>query len=332
MTIFFANQFAIGKNSRGIRARPLCLRSPVLKFIFRKLVQGILLVVIVSAAVFLLLSAAGGDALSGLRENPQVSAETVERLRVYYALDRPVGERYLRWAADAARGDLGESISFRTPVASMVGSRLLETLKLSAVTLLLALGVSLLFSFLIIRTRSRALDRLAEAFVLVFASTPVIVTSLVVLATVAAASTFAAAGSIIFSAVALAPPFIGLFLAQTKRGFEEAMRENFVQLARSKGLSETAVIIRHAARAAINPLITLLGLSIGALVSGSVIVETVLGRQGIGSLTVAAVRSRDVPLVMGIVLIVSIAVWLGNTIGEFLQMANDRRLFDAERN
>ncbi|MDM7923349.1 MAG: ABC transporter permease, partial [Pyrinomonadaceae bacterium] len=261
--------------------------------------QGVLLVVIVSAAVFVLLSAAGGDALSGLRDNPQVSAETIERLRVYYGLDRPVGERYFRWAADAVRGDLGESISFRTSVASIVGMRLLETLKLSAVTLAIALFVSLLLSFLVVRTRSRMLDRLSEIIVLLFASTPVIVTSLAVLAMIAAASTLSSGSSIFYSAAALAPPFIALFAAQSKRSLAAAMQEDFVQLARSKGLSETAVILRHAARAALNPLITLTGLSIGALVSGSVIVETVLGRQGIGALTVAAVRSRDVPLVMG---------------------------------
>lgn len=304
----------------------------MLKFIVRKLVQGVLLVVIVSAAVFVLLSAAGGDALSGLRDNPQVSAETIERLRVYYGLDRPVGERYFRWAADAVRGDLGESISFRTSVASIVGMRLLETLKLSAVTLAIALFVSLLLSFLVVRTRSRMLDRLSEIIVLLFASTPVIVTSLAVLAMIAAASTLSSGSSIFYSAAALAPPFIALFAAQSKRSLAAAMQEDFVQLARSKGLSETAVILRHAARAALNPLITLTGLSIGALVSGSVIVETVLGRQGIGALTVAAVRSRDVPLVMGIVLIVSVAVWLGNALAELLQMLNDRRLLDAERN
>ncbi|MDM7924346.1 MAG: ABC transporter permease subunit, partial [Pyrinomonadaceae bacterium] len=97
----------------------------------------------------------------------------------------------------------------------------------------------------------------------------------------------------------------------------------------SRGLGD---VYKRQARAALNPLITLTGLSIGALVSGSVIVETVLGRQGIGALTVAAVRSRDVPLVMGIVLIVSVAVWLGNALAELLQMLNDRRLLDAERN
>lgn len=302
----------------------------VLKFTIRKLIQGILLVFIVSAAAFGLLSAAGGDALSGLRENPQVSAETVERLRIVYGLDRPATERYFRWLGGAVSGDLGESLSFRTPVVSIVGSRLLETIKLAAVTLVMVLFVAFSVTFFRIRTQSRFLQRFSELAVLVFSSTPVIVTSLAVLAFAAAFSMMAGGASLWISAAALAPPFTAVFIAQSGKALDAAMREEFVKLARAKGLSETIVILRHAARAALNPLITLTGLSIGALISGSVIVETVLGRQGIGSLTVAAVRSRDVPLVMGIVLAASIAVWFGNTAGEILQIANDRRLLEKE--
>lgn len=302
----------------------------VLKFTIRKLIQGILLVFVVSAAAFGLLSAAGGDALSGLRENPQVSAETIERLRVVYGLDRPAPERYFRWLGNALSGDLGESISFRTPVVSIVGARLLETVKLAAVTLAIVLLASLSLTYFRIRTRSPIIRRISEIAVLVFSSTPVIVTSLAVLAVAAAFSMLAGGTSLWLSAAALAPPFAAVFLAQSGSELDAAMREEFVKLARAKGLSETAVILRHAARAALNPLITLAGLSIGALVSGSVIVETVLGRVGIGSLTVAAVRSRDVPLVMGIVLAVSVAVWLGNAAGELLQIANDRRLLKQE--
>src|SRR5690606_22001685 len=136
--------------------------------------------------------------------------------------------------------------------------------------------------------------------------------------------------STLLAAAALGMPLTAVFLAQLSRGLQEAMREDFVRLARAKGLGETAIILRHAWRAAVNPVITLFGLSIGALVGGSVIVETILGWPGIGALTVTAVQSRDVPLVMGVVLITAIAVWLGNTIAEMLQVVNDKRLRNAE--
>ena len=113
-------------------------------------------------------------------------------------------------------------------------------------------------------------------------------------------------------------------------GLRSAMDEPFVQFARAKGLSENAVVLRHASRAALNPTLSIFGMSLGSIFGGSVIVETILGWPGIGALMVAAVRGRDVPLVMGIVVVASAAVWLGNALAEFLQMLNDKRLREAE--
>jgi ABC-type dipeptide/oligopeptide/nickel transport system permease component len=136
--------------------------------------------------------------------------------------------------------------------------------------------------------------------------------------------------SVLLASTVLAAPLISLFLAQAREGLIAAMNEDFVHYARAKGLSEWALLGRHALRAAINPFLTLFGLSLGGLLGGSVIVETVLGWPGIGSLIVTAVRSRDVPVVMGVVLIASLAVWLGNTGAEFLQMVNDKRISSSE--
>jgi len=105
-----------------------------------------------------------------------------------------------------------------------------------------------------------------------------------------------------------------------------SMREDFVQVARAKGLSERAVILRHALRGALNPLITIFGLSMGSLISGSVMVETVLGWPGLGQLSVVAAQSRDVPLLMGVVLITATAVLVGNLVADVLLCLNDPRL------
>ena len=99
-----------------------------------------------------------------------------------------------------------------------------------------------------------------------------------------------------------------------------------MQVARAKGLTERAVILRHALRAALNPLITIFGYSLGGTISGSVIVETVLGWPGLGQLSVVAVRSRDVPLLMGVVLVTSTAVLAGNLVADILLRFNDPRL------
>ena len=289
----------------------------------------------VSVITFGLLSAAGGDALSALRENPQVSQETVERLSAVYGLEKPVTSRYLSWLGGLVRGDLGESFLYKRPVLALLISRLGNTALLTIVGLLIALMIAIPFAYIICRTRSRWLERLADVIVSLTASVPRMVAALVALLFLISISgrTFAGNRSpvaLILGAFVIALPVIAVLLAQAKGELGRAVDLSFVQFARSKGLSERTVILRHAFRHALNPIITVVGLSIGTMVSGSVVVETILGWPGIGSLMVAAVKGRDVSLVMGIVIATSILVWSANTLAEIFQMVNDPRLRAAE--
>ncbi len=307
----------------------------MLKLAVKKIIQGLLMILIVSILTFALLSAAGGDAFSSLRDNPQISEETIENLRRVYGLERPIVVRYGGWLAGVLRGDLGESFHFHTPVATLIWPRFLNTLLIGSVALLMACGTAIVLSTLSARLRSRTLDGFIAALILLTASTPRMVLALIALALsvrfsfLAVSNQSDSAASVIMAAAALAAPLVSVFLAQAHEGLSQAMREDFVQLARAKGLGEWTVILRHALRAALNPVITIFGLSLGALLGGSVIVETVLNRSGIGALMVTAVRTRDIPLIMGVVLVASAAVWIGNTVGEILQMINDKRLRSA---
>lgn len=299
----------------------------MVKFFLKKLAQGIVLTLGSSVLAFVILSAAGGDALDALRTNPQVSAETIEDLKRVYGLDRPLPVRYGVWLSGLIKGDLGDSIYFRTPVGRLVVSRFASTLAVGAAALGLALAVSLALGFAYARRRMPVLARLNEAVVLLASSTPRLVLSL---AALAIAVSFGISSMFWLSAIVLAVPVVGLLLAQLQAGIDEVMNEDFIRTARAKGLTEFSIITRHASRALIGPVLTIVGLSIGALLAGSVLVESILGRQGMGSLMVVAVRNRDVPLVMGVVVVASLAVWFGNTLAEFLQLMNDKRLRDKE--
>jgi peptide/nickel transport system permease protein len=302
----------------------------MLKLIVRKFIQGLMMIFIVSMVAFALLSLAGGDALTSLHDNPQISEATIENLRRIYGLDRPLPVRYFNWLGGALIGELGESMYFRVPVSSLVWNRFLSTLLLGVAALLIAIVVSFTLSIAAARYKSKTLSRLIEFVVFLTASTPRIVLaflSLMIVAQITSANVDATSAAVFWlAAVALAAPLISIFLAQSHGGLTETMNEDFVQLARAKGLSEGVIVIRHALRAALNPVLTVFGLSLGGVLGGSVIIESVLGRQGLGSLMVYAVRGRDLPLVMGIVLVTSTAVWLGNTLAEMLQAANDKRL------
>jgi peptide/nickel transport system permease protein len=310
----------------------------MLRIVLYRLLQGVLVILIVSALTFTLLAAAGGDALSSLSGDPLVSESTLQALRHTYGLDQPLAVRYWRWLAGVAQGEMGYSIYYHTPAWSIIRPRLFNTLTLSALALLMAMAVALILGSLAARRPRGWADKLASLIVILAASSPRIVLALIALALVARSPSFVMSGGrdagatgisparVLVPALILSVPLVALFLAQVRDGLLLSLREDFVQVARAKGLSERTVILRHALRAALNPLITLFGLSLGSLISGSVIVETVLGWPGLGQLSVVAVQARDVPLLMGIVLISAVAVLAGNLVADILLCLNDPRL------
>lgn len=291
-----------------------------------------MMILIVSAVTFALLGFAGGDALTQLRDNPQISAVTIDRLRSVYGLDQPLPLRYFRWLSGAITGDLGESTYFRVPVSGLVWARSVNTFLLGTAAFAIALAFAVPLSFFGVRYKSTAIAAFIDSLILVTASTPRIVLALFALAISVRLAVSAASPAVVFwlAALALSAPIISVFLAQLHGELQRTMREDFIKLARAKGLSESTVILRHAIRPALNPVLTIIGLSLGGVLGGSVIVESVLGREGLGTLMVSAVRTRDLPLVMGVVLFTSTAVWLGNAIGELLQAVNDKRIRDLD--
>jgi peptide/nickel transport system permease protein len=305
----------------------------MLKLALRKLLQGLLMLFVVSAVTFALLSAAGGDALTALRDNPQISEATIEQLRTIYGLDKPVTSRYVAWIAGAIRGDLGESMAFRTPVSTLVWSRFLNTLLMALIALLISVLTALVLAVWSTRAQNTWLDRLVELLIFLTASTPRMVLALIALVLSLRPTTGPTSYSfqLLAGAFVLAVPLISIMLAQLKSSLDEVMSEDFIRTARAKGLSEWSVIAKHAIRPSLSPFLTIAGLSLGGLLGGSVIVESVLGWQGIGALVVSAVRGRDIPVVMGVVLIASAAVWFGNALAEVLQFANDARIRTGER-
>ena len=310
----------------------------MLKLILSRVLQGVVVLLVVSVLTFTLLAAAGGDALGELAGEGGASAATLQEMRRVYGLDQPLGLRYLYWLLNLARGRMGESFYYHAPVATIIWPRLLRTLALAFAALSLALSVSLALGAPAARRPGGWWDRASELIILLTASTPRIVLALAALAIVARTSWFPVGGAgtetladfsplrILPPAIVLALPLVALFLAQVREGLGHALAQDFVQVARAKGLPERTVILRHALRDALNPLITLFGYASGSVVSGSVIVETVLGWPGLGALSVSAVRYRDVPLLMGVVMITATAVLAGNLLADILLRLNDPRL------
>ena len=320
--------------------------AAILQLILKRLAMAIPTLLLISLISFALINAAPGDALAELKQDPRISQETVNRLRAQAGLDRPLLARYGTWLNGAVRGDFGRSISERLPVTTLIGARLGNTLKLSLTATFLALLIALPLGALTAKQRGSWLDRTTGALTLVSLSTPRIVLAIIALVFAARTGLFPignvrslnipndwSAASILDSwhhlllpAVVMSLPLAAVYLRQARAGLLEVLAADFIRTARAKGLSEWAVIGKHAARVAAAPLITLFGYAIAALLSGSVIVESVMAWPGIGQLAVNATRTRDLPVLMCVVMIAAVMMLFGNLLADVLQLIADPRL------
>ena len=267
--------------------------AAILQLILKRLAMAIPTLLLISLISFALINAAPGDALAELKQDPRISQETVNRLRAQDGLDRPLLARYGTWLNGAVRGDFGRSISERLPVTTLIGARLGNTLKLSLTATFLALLIALPLGALTAKQRGSWLDRTTGALTLVSLSTPRIVLAIIALVFAARTGLFPignvrslnipndwSAASILDSwhhlllpAVVMSLPLAAVYLRQARADLLEVLAADFIRTARAKGLSEWAVLGKHAARVAAAPLITLFGYAVAALLSGSVIIQ-----------------------------------------------------------
>lgn len=310
----------------------------MVKPVFYRLLQTILVLIIVSLLTFLLLSVAGGDALTALGNDPKISSAAIVKLRQVYGLDQSFVVRYARWLGAVAKGDLGYSYYFQLPVQTVIWPRLLRTAALALTALTIAWILAFGLGIQAARRRGNGVDRICSAFVLFGSSAPRLAMALIVLAIAARASWLNLGGGtadlsftnwllhLLLPSIVLCIPLAAFFLAQTRVAIADGLKSDFVRTAHAKGLPRKTILFRYVLRPSLNPLITIFGYSLGGVMSGSVIVEKVLGWPGLGELSVIAVQSRDVPLLLGIVLITSTAVLGGNLLADVLLRLNDPRL------
>lgn len=285
----------------------------MLRFVLGRVVRAAVLVFAVSSAALVLVHLAPGDPFSMFNLDPAVAA--VERHRL--GLDRPFVEQYAGWIGNSLRLDLGESIRFRRPVSSLLAERIWNTLLLGVTALALALGVGLPAG-VCTGSRPRAwTSRAIGSVALLLVSVPPLVTSLVLLLLAARTGVLppggfdaptggslwhALAATVRFlplPALALALPLAASLERLQSRAMAEAMREPSVLAARARGISERRSIWVHAWRLSLRPILGVLGIVVGTVLSGSFIVEVVMSWPGLGDLMYQALVARDLYLAAG---------------------------------
>jgi ABC-type dipeptide/oligopeptide/nickel transport system permease component len=331
----------------------------MLRYLIGRIIATIPVVVLISLLVFLLIHAAPGDPAELLLSDEASPADIADARR-RWGLDRPIYVQYLHFLANIASGDLGMSFRYADPVIGLIGERLPATIELAAASMLIALLIGIPLGVWAGAKPNSWVDNLGSVFGFFGISMPSFWLGIMLILIISGyfnwlpssgRSTYGVAQGfeagfyisqslltgntkaawdgikyIIMPAIALGTGMMGLVMRVTRSSVLEIMSEDYVRTARAKGLAENSVLWRHVLRNALVPVITVVGLELGTLLSGSIIVETVFAWPGSGSLLISAIQSRDYPLITGTVLTYTIAFVVINFAIDVLYALIDPRI------
>ncbi len=316
-------------------------------FILRRLIQTIVVVLLLSYFCFYIMTLMPGDPVGlMIQSNPKITSEDVVRLRTLYGLDQPAYKRYLNWADSIVHGDLGYSRTYRIPTSELIGPKLLNTFVLSMASLALALAVAIPLGVLSALRAGTKLDYFINFIAFAGISVPSFWLALVLIIVFAQWMQVLPAGGtytigsdlsgvgelldrckyLILPTLSLAYLEIGIFVRFTRSSMLEAMRNDYIRTAKSKGLSRFDVVWKHGFRNALLPLITIVTLSLSGIFSGALITETVFSYQGVGKLVYDSIIGNDFNVAMISFIISVTMVLLMNLLADILYGFADPRI------
>jgi len=320
--------------------------STNLRYFFRRLSHALFLLLGVSVLSFLFVELAPGDYFERMRLNPQISRETLASLRSKYGFDKPIAIRYMRWARSTFKGEFGFSFSYNTPVAPLIWERATSTLALTGTATLLAWLLAIPLGVWAASRKGQWLDRALAAGTTVLLATPDLVIALALLLFALRTGWFPTGGlhaldiarmnwwgkardsaSHLFLPVAcLVLGALPTLVRHTRAALLEVLDSPFVRAARGHGIPERRVLFRYALPAAANPLISLFGVSLGTLLSASLLIEVIMSWPGMGPLLVEAILAHDAYLVIGAVMLSTVFLVGGSLVADLLLYLADPRI------
>jgi peptide/nickel transport system permease protein len=316
------------------------------RFLLRRLAAAVVLVWLVATVTFALVSLAPGDAAAGLAD-PRIAPEVRERFRRDFGLDRPWPARYLAWLAGAARGDLGVSWIHHRPVAAVLADAVPATALLAGLGLLLEIAGGLALALVQLRRPHGRADRLLTVLSLVAYALPAFVGALLLQYLFAyrfrllPPSHMLSPGGelltglprlldqlrhLVLPVAAIALTGAGAVARYLRGSLLDERGQLYVLAARARGCSERRALWAHALPNALLPLVTMVGLSLPFLISGSLVIEVIFAWPGMGQTMVAAALARDLPLLMGGTLLATLAVVVGNALADLAYALVDPRV------
>lgn len=320
----------------------------MIAFLFRRLLQGVAILFVVATVTFALIHAAPGEPFAAQLEDVRFTQEMRATLRAQYGLDDPIATQYVRFLGQVASADLGASLAQRIPVRTIVGKALPHTVLLMSAALLAGFALGVVTGAWQASRAGTRVDRVAGRLSVALSALPDFWLALALLLVFAIRLRwFPVSGMVdqtmheylspagklrdILWHLALPATTLALIIAAVvarhqRQALLDVLPDDYVRSARAKGLSERRVIMRHALRNALLPIITLLGLALPALVGGSVFVEYIFSWPGMGRVAIDALAQRDYPVVLGTTIVGSLLVVVGSLVADVLSAAVDPRL------
>ena len=315
----------------------------MLQFLLRRILAVLPVLFVVSLVVFLILRLAPGDPAAVIAGNSATN-EDIAKIQVQLGLDRSIPIQYGIWMGNVFQGDLGFSYYLNKPVTELIAQRVEPTLSLAFGTVILAILIAIPLGTLAAWRMGGWLDRLLSGFSVAGFSVPVFVIGYLLIYLFAirlewlpvqgykslsgpsAAGPWAWMRQLILPWMTLAMIYVALIARVTRASVSEALTEDYIRTARAKGITESAVLLRHALANAAVPIVTVVGIGIALLIGGVVVTETVYAIPGLGSLTVDAVLNRDFPVIQGLVLLFSVSYVLINLLVDLSYLVLDPRI------
>jgi peptide/nickel transport system permease protein len=311
----------------------------VLKYVFRRLISLVPVVLVVVTVTFLLVHLIPGDPAS-VMAGPEATSEDIDRIARNMGLDQPLVVQYARWLGNAARGDLGTSIFLQRPVLEVIISRMEPTVTIAIVATVVSLLIGVPIGTVAAANRGSFIDRAVMAVAVAGISIPYFWLAMMLVALFAVRlqwfpavgfeSVFSEGPSairyLILPGVSLGITQAAFFARLTRTTMVEVLDEDFVRTARSKGLSERRSLYRHAFPNTLLLIITSVGLAFAALLSGAIVTELIFNISGLGRLIVEAIMRRDYPVIQGVVLVVAILTVLVNLVVDLMYGLADPRV------
>lgn len=295
----------------------------MLNYFFKRVLGVIPTLLIVAVLVFLFVHLLPGDP-ARLAAGPEADPATVELVRADLGLDKPMHEQFVRFFANALRGEFGNSIRTKRPVSEEIGERFWPTLNLTIASMVWAVIFGMVIGITSAVWRNKWPDRLGMTLAVSGISFPAFALGMLLMEVFSVQlGWLPAIGAdswrhYILPSLTLGAAVAAVMARFTRASFVEVLQEDFVRTARAKGVRETVVVIKHCLRNAMIPVVTMMGLQFGFLLGGSIVVEKVFNWPGLGRLLVDAVEMRDYPVIQAEVLLFSLEFILINLVVDIL--------------